>query len=295
MSIESEEEALDLDAIWAETDDLGDVLTPDDPALADDPDDEGNDDPSDDEPDDAGDGEGDANPDNPDDAPDGGDGEEGDGDQPQVDYKALWEKSQHEVKTMVGRLKAAESRGTKEPQTAAPSTSAAPAAPSEDDTFLNEFSEKYHPEVIKAIDLIATKKAKALLDETLAARLNPLETATQDLLGETHFRTIEAVHPDLEEIDASPIFESWLANKPAFLRPVYENIRENGSPAQVIDMLNEYKREIGMNKPKPTTTSKPSKTNVLAATAVNRRRGTASTTKLPDANDLEAIWAETDD
>jgi hypothetical protein len=295
MSIENKEETLDLDAIWAETDDLGDVLSSGDPDLEDAPEDEGNDDPSEDEQDDDEDKDGAA--DDADETLDeaGEEGEEDDTDEPPVDYKALWEKSQHEVKTMVGRLKAAESRSPKEPPSAAPSTIAAPAAPSEDDTFLNEFGEKYHPEVIKAIDLITTKKAKALIDETLATRLNPLETATQDLLGETHFRTIEAVHPDLEEIDASPIFESWLENKPAFLRPVYENIRNNGTPAQVIEMLNENKNEVGINKPKPKTTPKPKVKDVIAATAVNRKRGTASTAKLPDANDLEAIWAETDD
>lgn len=289
MKDENDEATLDLDAIWGETDDLGEPFEVEDSALADDPNDEGETDPSEDESE-GGEGE----EDDTGEADNADEGEEGDtgGEEPPVDYKALFERSQHEVKTMVGRLKAAESKIPKEQPTVV-----APASPSgipEEETFLKDFSEKYHPEVVRAIDLITTNKAKALIEETLTSRLTPLEAAAQDLLGDTHFRAIEAVHPDLDQIDASPIFESWIASKPAFLKPVYENIRANGSPAQVIEMLNEYKAEIGAVT-KQKTTVKPADAKAIAATAVNRRRGTAATSKQPDANDLEAIWAETED
>ncbi len=220
-------------------------------------------------------------------------GEEGD-EEEEVDYEALWKKAQNEVKTMTGRLKATESRLTQEKEELAKKVPAAPVAPSEEDAFLSKFKETYSEDVIKAIDLITSRKASQIIESTINTRFTPVEAATNEIISHAHFGAIEAAHPDFEEIDESPVFESWLQTRPIHIRAAYDNIRNHGTPAQVISMLSEYKETIGAGKPK-TKTTKVSEAKIAAATAVGRKRGTVQTAAAPNANDIAAFWAETDD
>lgn len=212
--------------------------------------------------------------------------------QDEIDYKALYEKAQHEVKTQTGRLKAVEARLKQENEQLAGKLPPEPVAPTEEDEFLQKFRTEYSDDVIKAIDLITTRKASQLIDSTLAGRLAPIEQQTYDIVAQAHFGAIEAAHPDVDEINASPEFEAWLDSRPTHVKGAYAYVREQGTPAEVISMLNEYK---GALRPQTKTPSTVPKERVAAATAVTRRRGTAQSAAAPDPNDLEAIWNETDD
>jgi len=282
---------LDLESLWNESDDDGNLVTPGQTPASTEPDSTDVDNHTDNEGD-QGDDSGDKSDEDQGDAQQG-DQEDDSGD---IDWKALYEKSQHEVKTTVGRLKALESK-VSQPQESRVQTPAVPAAPSEEDDFLSKFTEKYSDEVVRAIDLITSRKTQHLVDTSLNQRLTPVEDATAEILTEAHFGAIESVHPDIEAIDASPIFESWIQTRPAHLKATYEFIREHGTPGQVIAMVTEYKETIGATKKnKPTVPSNTTKVDkVIAATGVGRKRGTVSTAALPDANDVQAIWDETDD
>jgi len=278
------EDTQDLNSLWNETDDDG-VITP---ATAAGESDEPDTDDSDETAEDAAD---DASDDNEDEAQEDEEGTDGDTEEEEqeIDYEALWKKAQNEVKTMTGRLKATEARFTQsQPATAPP---AAPAAPTDEDAFLAKFKETYSEDVIKAIDLITSKKASQIIESTINSRLSPVESATNEIISQAHFGAIESVHPDFEEIDESPIFESWLQTRPIHTQAAYEHIRNHGTPAQVISMLTEYKETIGAVKPK-TKNTKVSEAKIAAATAVGRKRGTVQTAAQADSNDLAAIWAE---
>ena len=231
------------------------------------------------------------------------DGEETEGDaeedeseaEPEIDYKALWDKSQNEVKAMNGRLKASELRLHQENEELARKVPAAPLAPTEEDNFLAKFRETYSDDVVKAIDLITSRKASQMIDASLSSRLSPLENQTAEMVSQAHFGAIEIAHPDLDEIDASPLFESWLQTRPVHIRAAYSHIRERGTPAEVISMLDEYKENIGSGKQKTIKPVSAPKAKVIAATAVGRRRGTVGSSKQVDDSDLAALWAETDD
>ena len=212
-----------------------------------------------------------------------------------IDYEALWNKSQNEVKAMNGRLKASESRLQQENEQLARQVPAAPLTPTEDDNFLAKFRETYSDDVVKAIDLITSRKASQMIDASLSSRLTPVEHATQEMVSQAHFGAIETAHPDLDEIDASPLFESWLQTRPVHIRAAYSHIRERGTPAEVISMLDEYKENIGSGKQKTIKPVSAPKAKVIAATAVGRRRGTVGSSKQVDDSDLAALWAETDD
>jgi len=212
--------------------------------------------------------------------------------EPEVDYKALYERAQNEVKTQTGRLRAVEAKLKQENEELAGKIPPAPVAPTEEDEFLQKFRADYSDDVIKAIDLITTKKASQLIESTLAGRLAPIEQTTYDMVAQAHFGAIEAAHPDVDEINASPAFEAWLESRPAHVKGAYAYVREQGTPAEVISLLNEYK---GAVRPQTKTPSTVPNGKVAAATAVSRRRGTAQSAAAPDPNDLEAIWNETAD
>lgn len=212
--------------------------------------------------------------------------------EPEVDYKALYERAQNEVKTQTGRLRAVESKLKQENEELAGKLPPTPVVPTEEDAFLQKFRTEYSDDVIKAIDLITTRKATQLIETTLAGRLAPIEQSNLDLISQAHFGAIEAAHPDVDAINASPAFEAWLDSRPAHVKGAYAYVREQGTPAEVISMLNEYK---GALRPQTKIPSTVPNSKVTAATAVSRRRGTAQSAAAPDPNDLQAIWNETDD
>lgn len=263
-------EDLDLQALWDETDEDGLVLnvpaeddTP--PAEEVDPTDEPDDTPVEDDP--------------VDDTP---------AEEPEiVDYKALWEKSQNEVKTMTGRLRAETERLARERDELASKLPPANVEPTEEEKFLGKFREEYSDDVIKAIDLITTRKATQLIEQQFSQRLAPVEQSTYNMVEQQHFGAIEAAHPDLDQINASPEFDAWLNNRPAHTKGAYQYVRENGTPAEVISMLNEYKSSLPQKETKQTP---PSAKKVDSAMAVQRRRGTVQTAAEPDESDLEALW-----
>lgn len=62
-----------------------------------------------------------------------------------------------------------------------------------------------------------------------------------------HYGAIEAAHPDVKEIGANPAFQAWIEGHPSFVRDQYVAVRDGGSSAQVIEMLNAFKA----SQPKP--------------------------------------------
>jgi len=273
---------IDLESLWNETDDEGTIVNQEETPPADPPANEGDDEVTGDE---AGEeDEGEQTDDNgTDDEP---------GTPPEVDYKALYEASQNAIKTADGRARAAEARLKVNTEKLASITPPTPPAETEEDAFLQKFRTEYSDDVIKAIDLITTKKASQIIETTLAGRLAPIEQSNLDLISQAHFGAIEAAHPDVDEINASPEFEAWLDARPAHVKGAYAYVREQGTPAEVISMLNEYKGAI---RPQTKTPSTVPTGRVNAATAVSRRRGTTQSAAAPDQNDLVAFWNETDD
>jgi hypothetical protein len=265
---------LDLNQLWDETDDDGVAVS----AGGDD----GNDVTTDDATDSYTEGE----------EPTGEDEEYPDEAAEEVDYKALYERERQEKSTAIGRLKATEQRWKQEQDGLQAQQPVQPPPVSEEDQFLEKFRAEYSDDVLKAIDLITSRKASSIVETALQGRLAPIEQTTYDMVAQAHFGAIEAAHPDVDDINASPAFEAWLETRPAHIRGAYYYTREKGSPAEVISMLNEYKEATGQRQRSAPAVSRQ---KVDAATAVSRRRGTVQTTPQAQDGDLQAIWNETDD
>lgn len=208
---------------------------------------------------------------------------EGEEELEEPDYKTELLKTKNELKTMAGRLRAAEERA--KAATPAPVTAQVAQAPNEEDEFLNKFRSEYQDDVVKAIDIIASKKATEIANQLLATRVAPVEQQAAQLAEQSHFAAIEAVHPDVVELDQSEEFNAWIESKPTHVRGAYQFVRERGSAAEVISMLNEYKQTM---KPAPKPQSKVRE----ATPAVKRKRGTTSVAPQNRKLSEEEIWAE---
>lgn len=202
-----------------------------------------------------------------------------------LDYKALWDKAQSDRESAIGRAKAAEQKLQQFQERMAPPKE---VQPTEEDQFLEKFRSEYNDDVVKAINIIANRSAAAIADQYIAQRVAPVEQTTMNMVEQAHFGAIEAAHPDVYEIDQSPQFDSWIETRPMHIRGAYQFVREQGTPAEVISMLNEYKQSIA---PKGRqNAAPPSDTKVNPAVAVPRRRGTTPVAAEPAITDEKELW-----
>lgn len=72
---------------------------------------------------------------------------------------------------------------------------------------------------------------------------------------QAHFNAIFSAHPDAESIVQSQTFKNWINNQSASNQSYYNNVLNNGSAAQVINMFSQYKKDLrsSQNNQKPVT------------------------------------------
>ena len=209
-----------------------------------------------------------------------------------TDYKSLYEKTQFDLKSTDGRLNAERDRFNREKDELLQKLPKAPLEPSDEDTFLTNFKEKYSDDVLKAIDIVTGRKATELFNSQVASRIAPLEQSTNEVISRAHFSSIEAAHPDVYSIDESPQFSAWIDSRPAHVQNAYRYVRDNGTPTEVISMLNEYKATMTPQNPKapPVSAAK-----LASASAVPTRRGSLPSAAAPAKDDFASAWDEAPD
>lgn len=70
-----------------------------------------------------------------------------------------------------------------------------------------------------------------------------------------HFNAIFSAHPDAESIVQSQSFKNWVNNQSASSQSYYNNVLNNGSATQVINMFSQYKKDLrsSQSNQKPAT------------------------------------------
>ena len=215
--------------------------------------------------------------------------------EPEPDYRAMYEEEVRVRKTADGRTSALQRQlnelmAAQQAPAPAPET---PKEPSEEDQFLTKFQEEYHPDVVKAIEIVSQRKAQALAQSLLQQQLQPVASSVQEMMNRAHFQAIEAVHPDWEQVSAAPEFKEWIETRPSHLRRAYDYVVERGSPREVVDLLTEFKDST---KPKPATAARPqthaTPQQVRSATAVPVPRGGLPRSTQEAMDDFDAAWEE---
>lgn len=104
---------------------------------------------------------------------------------------------------------------------------------------MKALAEDFGEPFVKMISAIAKSAASA----TASEKIGELETATRDIIdhikdreAKSHFKAIEAAHPDFVEVGKNPAFAEWKAADPE-----RERIASSGSADEINAMLSEFK------------------------------------------------------
>ena len=162
-----------------------------------------------------------------------------------------------------------------------------PVEPDEDEQFLEKFKQEYEPGVLRAIEIMAGRKAKEMASQ-VDSRLAPLQQTAQQQAQALHFAALDAGRPGWEPLVQSDEFTQWVDAQPSLLRNVYRATLERGQAQDILDVFKAYDAAHPAVPTRTTHSIDPAKAQ--AATAVRSKRG--SIPKPKGAEDYASAWDE---
>ena len=142
--------------------------------------------------------------------------------------------------------------------------------------------------VMEQYTIAMTQTLKAML-EHIDSKYAPIEQTVKETQLENHYRRIAEVHPDFETYMESPELEAWINSKPQRIAETYKEILESGTPEEVIELLNDFKMEQGIQ----TKTEEQKKPTQKPSKVVPQTKTTAPTAqKTVPKDDFEAAFEE---
>lgn len=171
----------------------------------------------------------------------------------------------------------------------APVSAPAPAAePDADDELLAQLDESA-PSVSRAVKALVAKERKALekqfqerlksQEEAIVGKIRPLEERSAEAEVDNHFKTISAKHADWVDVVASPEMVAWVKTKPSYVQREFQRISEHGTAAEVVEILDEFKKEKAGGQAEPTPAPSPQQDARLRAAQVVESRPRPISTK----------------
>ena len=149
--------------------------------------------------------------------------------------------------------------------------SAAIEAGADPDLF-GDFSE----EAIRAgVKKLVAEQTAALRAE-LAREFAPIKQAAEVNEVEQARNLVLSKHPDAASIAESAELEAWVQSKPAFVRGAYQQVITEGTPAQVVELLDAFKAET-----KPATANAGTEAAAAKAIANAKTRSPSSLSDIP--------------
>lgn len=159
--------------------------------------------------------------------------------------------------------------------------------------LFGDFSEKDIAKAVdKLIDLKMNNQVLKTVDERVQAALSPIQQKEQEAAAQAHYQQILSAHPDAGEIADSQALKDWVANLPAYARNGVEAVLKNGSAADVIDVLNDFKASTlkGMeNTPKPNANVKNKVPDTLSAIPTGRTASTSTFEQLDNLSESQLL------
>jgi hypothetical protein len=103
-------------------------------------------------------------------------------------------------------------------------------------------------------------------------QLEPVITAVNQISGNVgrvessvQLRELEDLIPDYHEV-REPVLD-WVAKQPAYLKTAYEQLTASGSPEEIADMVDRFRKETGWVAPAGTPAPTPAATSAAAPAA----------------------------
>lgn len=119
--------------------------------------------------------------------------------------------------------------------------------------------------------------------QPLREQLSKSQLEQQQKAQEAHISRITASHPDAIAVVGSDDFQSWIDDQPYKTAKEYVHVQQNGTPEQVIAMLDKFKKHKSEST-KPAPIKQPS--------SVVKTRRTAKPKSQVSKNDYDGAWEE---
>lgn len=84
------------------------------------------------------------------------------------------------------------------------------------------------------------------------------ETEEQRVIRQA-LKAIKDAHPDFESIINGANLANWIESKPSYKKAIYKQVYDSGTAEDIIDMLNDFKKETGIITAKTSEVKKPVK------------------------------------
>ena len=155
--------------------------------------------------------------------------------------------------------------------------------------IFGDFSEEA---IAKGVKTLVQQQMEALRAEMLKT-VQPLQAQAQQTEAQKHFQTILTAHPDAQSVAESAELAKFIDSQPSFVRQQYQAVIQQGSAAQVIELLDVFKAATGKTQPSAT----PDAQAVAKAAIAKAQQPVPSTlTDIPGGtagavNELEAMAA----
>jgi hypothetical protein len=182
-------------------------------------------------------------------------------------------------------------------QQAQPEPEAPPLYTAEQQQALDGFKKEW-PEVAAGIELMMRQvqyETAQQVFNALAPTLNPVLDYYQTSAVDMQYAQLVKAHPDYDQIYENVL--QWVDKQPSYMKTAMQHVVEEGSAAEVVDMINRYKMEAG--KPLAAVPAPAAKVTDLpeAAKKVARSLGVVSSKRsaVPqsqDPTDFDGAWTE---
>lgn len=169
-------------------------------------------------------------------------------------------------------------------QSAAPAPAAQPEGatqPAADEDLFGDFSEDALRAGVEKVVAARVAAATADLEARFAAVVAPITEKAALTETEQHFAAIEGKHPDFESVAQSQELADWISKQPSFARAGFTAVLQEGTAAQVVELLDTYKAATGKLAPAPADQDTAALTAAKAAIAKAGAKPPMSLTDIP--------------
>jgi len=199
-----------------------------------------------------------------------------------------------------GRIKAANQRADKAEASAGDDTTdkgEKKALPDgDDDLILEEFIEEF-PSLEKPMKILATKIAQEIVENemsTISPTLTKVQETVESNAVEEHLGKITQAHSDWKQIHQSGALSTWIGKQPKFMRPGLQQVVEEGSAEDIIELFTAYKKSTGQLKTSTDSESRKTSAQKLRELEAvqHQSSGPPKDRKKGAKDDFDSAWDE---
>jgi len=165
----------------------------------------------------------------------------------------------------------------------------------EERSQLDQFREEY-PSIGPAVELAAKEIVSRMFEDKLPSvvksEIEPIREESRKTLEDMHFGQIAEAHRDYKTVLADDRFNEWLNTQPHRDAVKWEQVVNQGTAPEVIEMLTEHKHWLRNGSQSSQTASDSHREAQLRAAEPVRARSGGPPPGAPDKNDFDSAWEE---